>query len=907
MIGTPVSHLHAYRSGYVRVVTPLGLVAILKRSQSLARRQCTHLCDWRDTMRRCVDHAGRIVVWRILVRLLFLPVLTILTTRLEPVMAQGSPEPGLRQEALVRQEDLDSDGQPDLTVITTSYATDRDTVWVYDGAGDMRWGESWPEVTDFENDTWLFDVGSDGLARLVIRFTRDGENHVASVFQDLDGDAFVRTEIDRTRVTILESPYPSLTVRANGGWFLSDGQLNWNICFLTDGSVLHLHTHELTDQWKQILSHDGEPDVELEFRDGNLDGIPEYGLWRITAPTPPSWGATRTVIWANVGGTRPNQPSGSLFWPYLATSSLASPKSPGTDSIPVGAPLPQGINYFDSPTIVVVGFEEARILHITFPGYPIEHGFHLNTLQPFLKEETNYADSEIAQAYYDLAGDQDGNPELHIRQGFYGELDPYGWELGVPVNEIRWSWNQANSSGLSWDFKVSLAGRQAVTETIEFPDFSYYGVPYELLPFWVTDNSWDYATFVARENAAIQTTEGIYIWGAVETSVEGDPSLLSRYLAGELDVDLAKAFHDVPPGWRGELASLLQDRPLLYLSTIDRKLHLREADQGVWNLGGRTEVRYADLDSDGYLDQWLLLEGGVLARQLNFATPYLIYAQDGQVTIKLLEADPSLLETLPPRNQGEWLALDEQLKSQGRSFGPGDFESMMAQFEGAEWRVDGAEMRDFRSSEGGFRFILDLQPGFGVSGSSGPDLIDLQPGAYVLTYDEVFRVEPLTAPILHLDLEPRSASQSEGATALAGHEMVLEIRNDGLQDTEAVTLTVQASSPSGQVLSLPPQFAEVLAGGTNRLRVPWVPNEPGLWTFRADVLAVRPAAASVSPITYELEVAPAEQSDLWSSLGGFGLVPPWPLIGLFFAVAILGVAFLVGLARWVAVNPHERL
>ena len=61
--------------------------------------------------------------------------------------------------------------------------------------------------------------------------------------------------------------------------------------------------------------------------------------------------------WANVGGNRPSQPSGSLFWPYLATSSPASPKSHGTDSIPVGAALPQDMNYFDSPTVVVVGFE----------------------------------------------------------------------------------------------------------------------------------------------------------------------------------------------------------------------------------------------------------------------------------------------------------------------------------------------------------------------------------------------------------------------------------------------------------------------------------------------------------------------------------------------------------------------
>jgi hypothetical protein len=829
-----------------------------------------------------------------------LPILAGLATRPAPVMAQGSPEPSLRQE------DLDGDGQPDLTVITASYATDRDMVWVYDGADDMRWGESWPEVTDFTNDTWLFDVASDGVARLVIRFSRERGGYLASLFQDRDGDAVVKTEVDGTRVTILESPYPVLTVKANDGWFLPDGHLNWNVRFLTDGPVLHLHTYELTDPWKQFLVHDGEPDVELEFKDEDLDGIPEYGLWRIMAPTPSFWGATRTVIWSNAGGTRPSQPTGSLFWPYLATSAPASPRSPGTDSIPAGAALPQDPNYFDLPPIVVAGFGEGKIQHITFPGYPIERGFHLNTPQPFLKGEINYADAELAQAYYDLAGDRDGSPELHIRHRYYGQRDPYGWDLGVPENEIRWSWNQANSSGLGWDYKVSLARRQAVTGTVEFPDFSYHGVPYEALPFWVTDNSWDYATFVAREGADIESAEGIYLWGAVETPVEEDPSLLSRYLAGELDLDLGEAFHDLPPGWRGELAPALQDRPLLYVSTVDGQLHLRGASQGVWNLGGGSELRYADLDSDGYLDQWLLFEDGVLARQFSFVAPYLIYAGDDQVTFKRVEAEPSLLETLPPRTQAEWLALSERLAAQGRSLGPDDLEAMMAQFEAVEWRVDGAEMRDLRSSGAGFRAILDLQPGFGARGSGGPGLAALQPGAYLLTYDGDFQVERLTAPSLHLEFDPGSAPQGEGPTVFEGYELVLAIGNDGLQDTEAMTVTVWASDPGGEVTRLPPQSAGVLAGGTARLRVPWMPSEPGLWTFRADVTAVHPAAAGVSPATYELEVAPAEQPDLWSSLGGFGLVPPWTVIGLFVAAVLVGVAFLVGLARWIAASPHER-
>ena len=42
MIGTPVSHLHAYQFGHVRAVTPLGLVAILKEEVAISGSTPVH-------------------------------------------------------------------------------------------------------------------------------------------------------------------------------------------------------------------------------------------------------------------------------------------------------------------------------------------------------------------------------------------------------------------------------------------------------------------------------------------------------------------------------------------------------------------------------------------------------------------------------------------------------------------------------------------------------------------------------------------------------------------------------------------------------------------------------------------------------------------------------------------------
>src|SRR6185503_2976812 len=147
---------------------------------------------------------------------------------------------------------------------------------------------------------------------------------------------------------------------------------------------------------------------------------------------------------------------------------------------------------------------------------------------------------------------------------YYAAGDPYGWNVNAPVNEIRWSWNQSNAPGLSWDYKLGLAGRHAITTEIQLGDFRYTTVPYADLPGWVVNNQWDYATFVARENTPFQSTEGIYGWGPIEKLIDGKLETTSRYLAGDVVVDLQPEFKNIDFGWRGELAPNLQSRPSLY-------------------------------------------------------------------------------------------------------------------------------------------------------------------------------------------------------------------------------------------------------------------------------------------------------------------------------------------------------
>jgi len=766
--------------------------------------------------------------------------------------------------ASVRQQDLDGDGQPDLTIITTSFASSGDEIRVYDGGRNMRWGEAWQAVTDFEDDTWVFDVGGDGSAQLVICFSRTEDLAVAALYSDQDDNGVVSLDVEGKKVHVTESPYPPLRVLAQGGWLLPDGQLNWNVRFQTDGpSVEHLRAFPVNMPWSQFMQLDGELDAELEFSDGDRDGVPEYGVWRLLANTPSSWGAVRTFLWANMGQHRPLPVKEYLFWPYLGT--------------PIAAR-----NYFDAPPAIVIDWATARIPEISFTGYPIEHGFHVHTLQYFEAGAVNYASFENAQAYYDLANDRDGYPELHIRHRYHAAGDPHNGNLRAPVNEIRWSWNQSSNADLTWDYKLGLAGRHTITSTMVFSDFSYLTIPYAELPGWVTGTRWDFATFVAREGALSRSSEGIYNWGAVESAVEGDQTAISRYLAGQIAVDIRQAFQRVPVGWRGELAPEMQSQPYLYFSSLDRKLHLRHAEYGIWEIDNQSQVRLADQDRDGYLDQWRYLVDEALMTELDHVANHLVYAGDDRVLIKETAVSPVLFETLPPRDHQEWLALGEQLEAQGREFAPGDFEAMVAQFDGPQWHVSGATLRDFRPTETGFRFVLTLEPDFRVDGSGGPELDRIEPGRYVVDYSGSFEIQPSSSPELQVTITlPEESSANEFVSIQVG------ATNEGLEDATDLILVID-SRHDGETTEIARQAVDLLAGEPVEVTANWQPLEAGDWEIAARLEDAAGTVLAESQMT--LSVLPTTWGEPAAILAGTSYGALLPILGLLVAGTLLAAA-----------------
>ena len=146
-----------------------------------------------------------------------------------------------------------------------------------------------------------------------------------------------------------------------------------------------------------------------------------------------------------------------MFWPLLG-----------------GAPWYDSGNYFDSPYHLTYDWPRRKLAQADLHGYPIEEGFHINTLQYFARRRVNYADFENPMAYYDLAGDRDGRPELFIRMAYFGQAKP--------IEEVTYTWNQYDTPNLNWHYKLGLLGRHPVQSQVQIGDLAVQSVPHSELP-----------------------------------------------------------------------------------------------------------------------------------------------------------------------------------------------------------------------------------------------------------------------------------------------------------------------------------------------------------------------------------------------------------------------------------------
>jgi len=855
-----------------------------------------------------------LVTWTTLALLLLLP------QAFSPAALAQSPAPeGVVVDHLV-QEDLDGDGSPDRTTIYCRFATESDAVQVYDGSGDMVSAADWRQAVDFDDDTWVYDVGADGDADLIVVFARRGEQYVATVHDDRNADGRVAYDLVGGRVVVRETRYWTVRVTASGDWWNVDGSINHNLVAEVDGPIGTSgmdHAYVLDRQ-----AQDGWVDLEIETRENASEQCPAYSLARAFSEI--SGGIPRTAIRVNVPGSVLPQVVGYVFWPHLGPG-LYAPQSP-----------------WEIEPLLRMEWARAQLdrhkgLNDIVQRVPPEVGWRVYSSGATVKGLDNTLDFENPFAFYDLAADQDGWPELIIRHayappgGVWYKIGDYYQAARDPrllFQVVRYTWDRDNDG--YWDYKLGLIGWNPVDHAAHFPDFGVVTIPYGEAPWVVTEGMrWDGITFVQARQAEA-SPEGVYEWDDIL-------SLSRRHIFGLGDA-LALDAADIRPGFCGEYRVAPSSEPRLYLSPVDRQLHLVGAAEGIDRLSGARRLRYHDLDGDGYADRWMLTEAPILempvdqeeeagagqivgaveegagagddtkmvveetVSSLQVAQGLLLYGDPERLLIVRSRVDPSLFETLPPRDHAEWQALGQRLREHQPSFARDDLRAMLAQFPGFTAEIEGAALDEFRLTPGGFRFLLHLRPGARLLRDDvGAGLGSLAAGSYVVDYDASaarFRARPVTPARVQAPRGSISLSVSP-PQEMAWTTVRVALRNSGLLDAPAVPLRLYALPEGAEAPLLLGEQELFLPGeGEASFEQSWWPNAPGAWVLWAEVgqSGVTPAGLEVGEMApLVVDVSPAQGSRMVAPLRRYDGMRLSGLVLLLLAAAGAAAVAIAGL------------
>jgi hypothetical protein len=488
---------------------------------------------------------------------------------------------------------------------------------------------------------------------------------------------------------------------------------------------------------------------------------------------------------------------------------------------------------------------------------------------------------------------------------------------------IRYSWR--NDVGDShWDYKVEVLGFYPYDfETpIAGGDTLVDAPPYDEFPAWVVERSWPLVTFVDTEDRDYRTGEGIYDWSGSDVGI--------GFYLGYLDTYDAEAYDRIGAGLRGEYRLTRDQPPLMYLSPVDNRLHLKWAEGGTWRPDEEQEViRVGNQDGDAYIDIWSrevlpLLEedededptgrqedaeasspDGTAAEPeaieaLFSLGSHLLYGSQGRVAWVEADYQPSLFETLPPTDHDTWEAHRSQLAPyEDLRRDPRDLRSWLDAFPGPRGEIFGATLAHARATgDGGFRFELSLQPGYRLEGTAVPDLDGLAPGDYLVTYQERFSVRSLTPALV--ELVPDSL-ELEPATSLAVQPMnvSLKLHNSGLADLLELPVKVYARLEGADPYLIAEEVVDVLGGETALLAFPWTPPRPGDWRleFVWDEDAVADLTAEGSRAAVGLEVQAHPTLRIGRILQLSNVAHPLPLLALLGALGLSAAALTVILIR----------
>jgi len=760
------------------------------------------------------------------------------------------------------------EGATIVLVCRPGFADDRDRIVIYPRHGETTVGSALANA----DAVWLFEPGTEGRAALLIDFGRDESGHpVARLYDDGDGDGSVEyILIDGGPRAVEHEGRPTVTVTSLDTAWVVRGRTSFNLDITVDGRV---RASFWSAEFLDILDNDGRPDFDVHVRDQDGDGRPDVEWRQFRPPLPENQLFARFVRTEISRSPEDAEPpiSGSLLWPYLAQAS----RQPADIYVnPYGASLPP----------IEVDWKRARITKVgEFVASRASSNYYVNSIKRIEEGVTTAPNFENPVAFYDLAGADDGRPDLGIRFKATLPLEVQTPRRNAgPINEITYSWGTRHDH--TWSYALSLVGHQSVTATIAFPSFTIRAISPADLPRWIARRPWDAATFVEAP-AGYASQEGI----AEYTVEQGDSVLARRYLSGVDPVPPVTTFSAIPEGFRGEYAfDLGGARARLYVHPVDQRLHLVGADGGVWNLGNRRELRYERLRGPG-IDHWALVEDGAVVADLRVLDGQAVLSNVNGVRVGQAAEVAIGPAFSPPQDLASWNLLRARLEAATPTFAPDDLEAMFERIATSVQELPGASIRELRPGDDGFHFVMSLTR----RTADGPWLARLDPGTYVVTWRTAggYVVEkPLPQDVVAGPVSVVGGHPHAGEPA----ELQAAVENRG--NTDGRALVVFAAGRDRQNLTvLGSVLVDVPAGSAVPAEFTWLPRAGGDWFVRASVYG-----PDGDEIVALVSVADAPRTDSSATLAA-QRVPGPPL--LFAAILLVLAGFASGFVGSRLIRP----
>ena len=724
-----------------------------------------------------------------------------------PVHAQTPAESSVTHFS---QQDTDGDGKPDVALIRYApgvLGSGPGSITVYDRSNDMQLSDDWQRGTDVKNDIWLIDAGSTRQVMLAIDFRMQEGQVIADVYDDQNHDGAVAFELRNAIPVVTESPVPTVRVIGLGGWWTKEDKVNYNLDVQVSGPA---QASWGGDQWVSLIAP-GEKSVEIHTRDIDGDGIPDWDF-RSVLPTLPGLGILRSHYAERKCPVR-LQPEKGLIpsWPYLTTEGS----------------FEQAVNSLAPPIVLDVSQQRITFFSEVVTARFQRCSYALYTLQPIQWGVNNEVDFEAPFAFYDLSGQGQGYPNLILRtEGF-----PQGDRWSKPGNQewhrIRYSWRDQMGDGY-FDYKVEVMGFHPFNFNTHLAggQINVDAPSYESFPKWITGNSWPVVTFIDTEGKPYPSSEGIYEWSPLDI---GDD-----YFQGRAQTSNPAAFCCITHGLRGEYRFNQPGPPFLYLSTVDRRLHLVGAQGGIWDLGNGLIMKEMNLDNRSRINGWVKArriahsdpDGKAIFEEETIETIYapagfLVYSGHGNVEIKATGVKADEFQVLPPDDPSSWQAFRDMVDPYTASRrDPADLKTWLSDFPGQATFIHGASITGFTISGSNFHFVLTLEEGYRWTGFDRLNLSGRAPGQYLVeSAGDTFVIRPLTPAQISLSI----ASPVEDGPASAVWAI---LDNSGLTDATGLELVCESIDLQGKAVAISRQGVDSPAGQATRLLMTIPPRLP---------------------------------------------------------------------------------